>query len=155
MSAAWIQELDILHYCRWPLSFMPIGPLWWFFSPSPSPQRQMPAQSKSGSFPCEKQEQKSANLISCAVLSTVTVGKRMARQTTLLVEEWYQVHHGNLRNICNKSHTMQEKKNGVSILNMLNNTAGLLSLHFRMTSLIFLYESNYSITSMLPVIRNY
>lgn len=112
MSAAWIQELDILHYCRWPLSFMPIGPLWWFFFPSPSPQWQMPAQSKSGNFPCEKQEQKSANLISCAVLSAVTVGKKLARQTTLLVKEWYQVHHGNIRNICNKSHTMQEKKMG-------------------------------------------
>lgn len=48
-----------------------------------------------------------------------------------------------------------KRKNGVSILNMLYNTASLLSLHFRMTSLIFLYEFNYSLTLMLPVIRNY
>lgn len=36
----------------------------------------MPTQSKFGNFPCEKQEQKSANLISCEMLSAVTAGKK-------------------------------------------------------------------------------
>lgn len=109
------------------------------FFPSPPPQWQMPAQSKFGIFPCEKQEQSCASLISCAMLSTVTARKKLAGQTTLFTKEWYQVHHGNIRNICNKSHTMEEKKNnGVSIQNTLYNTTGLFSLHFRMTSVIFL-----------------
>jgi len=38
---------------------------------------------------------------------------------------------------------------------MLYSTAGALSLQFRMTSLISLYEFNYSLTLMLPVMRNY